>query len=468
MSISAIINIAKEYLLLGIIVVVLASIIFSIGYLVVYRRLLKGTKRLKVSKAALWSIFLIYIIVVLGATLGTRSSSYVGNINLNLFSSYIEACNSFSKVEWRNIILNILMFVPLGILLPLISRQCLKFWVTYLLGFLSTIFLELIQLATGRGIFELDDIFNNTLGCVIGYGIIMFFILTFTDRKKQVRDKNLIIIGLQMPLCVSIVYFSITFINYSKQELGNLSINYTHRQDMSDMNISTKMNFNNKEGKAYVYKAAVASDEESLELANGIFSTVNTKVDESKNDVYDDTTIYHSSEGNYSLWVYSTGLRTWYSNFDEMSDSNKEGLDYQEVKDLLKDFNINLPEKADFVDNGGGDYTISLDMAELDGIYLDGELSCTINDKGIISDFRNHIISYKKYKEYEIISEKEAYDKLLNGEFRDDFIEKNSEIEIKNIKLSYVIDSKGFYQPVYKFTVEGLSRGKSILIAALK
>ncbi|MBC5995375.1 hypothetical protein H8923_01265 [Romboutsia hominis] len=44
MSISAIINIAKEYLLLGIIVVVLASIIFSIGYLVVYRRLLKGTK----------------------------------------------------------------------------------------------------------------------------------------------------------------------------------------------------------------------------------------------------------------------------------------------------------------------------------------------------------------------------------------------------------------------------------------
>ena len=125
MSISAIINIAKEYLLLGIIVVVLASIIFSIGYLVVYRRLLKGTKRLKVSKVALWSIFLIYIIVVLGATLGTRSSSYVGNINLNLFSSYIEACNSFSKVEWRNIILNILMFVPLGILLPLISRQCL-------------------------------------------------------------------------------------------------------------------------------------------------------------------------------------------------------------------------------------------------------------------------------------------------------------------------------------------------------
>ena len=73
-----------------------------------------------------------------------------------------------------------------------------------------------------------------------------------------------------------------------------------------------------------------------------------------------------------------------------------------------------------------------------------------------------------KYKEYEIITEKEAYDKILNGEFKDNFIEDNTEIEIKDVKLSYEIDSKGFYQPVYEFIVEGMSRGTSILIPALK
>lgn len=468
MSITAIINIAREYLLIGIIGAFLASILFFIGYFVVYRRLLKGTKRLKVSKVALWSIFFIYTIVVLGATLGIRSSGYGGNINLHLFSSYIAAFNSFSKVEWRNIILNILMFVPLGVILPLIFVKCRKFWVTYLVGFLSTVFLELIQLVTGRGIFELDDIFNNTLGCIIGYGIVMIFILGFIDKKKYEKNKSLILIALQIPLCAAIMYFSITFINYSKQELGNLSINYNYRQDMSNINISTKLKFNNKEEKAYVYQAPVGSGEESLGVANEIFSTVNTKVDESQNDVYDDTIVYRSADGNYSVWVYFTGLRSWYSDYTQMDSLGKDGLSYDEVKTLLKDFNIDLPKKADFKDDGEGNYTISVDMAKADGIYLDGELRCTISDTGTVSSFNNNIISYTKYKEYEIITEKEAYDKILNGEFKDNFIEENTEIEIKDVKLSYEMDSKGFYQPVYEFIVEGMNRGTSILIPALK
>ena len=191
------------------------------------------------------------------------------------------------------------MFVPLGVISPLIFVKCRKFWVTYFVGFLSTVFLELIQLVTGRGIFELDDIFNNTLGCIIGYGIVMIFILGFIDKKKYEKNKSLILIALQIPLCAAIMYFSITFINYSKQELGNLSINYNYRQDMSNINISTKLKFNNKEEKAYVYQAPVGSGEESLEVANEIFSTVNTKVDESQNDVYDDTIVYRSADGNY-------------------------------------------------------------------------------------------------------------------------------------------------------------------------
>ena len=465
MSISAIINIAREYLIIG---VALIAILFFIGYFVVYKKLLKGRKKLKVSKVALWSTFFVYIIVVLGATLGIRSSGYEGSMNLHLFSSYIEAYNSFSKVSWRNIILNILMFVPLGIILPLIFRKCRKFWVTYLVGFLSTVLLEVIQLVTKRGIFEFDDIFNNTLGCVIGYGIIMIILLGFMDKKRQLKNKSLSLICLQIPLCVTIIAFSTIFINYSNKELGNLSIKYNYRKDMSNINISTKQKFNNNEEKAYVYKATVGSYEESLEVANEIFSTVNTDVDESQNDIYDDTIVYRSSDGNYLVWVNYTGLTTWYTDYTQMDISGKDGLSYEKVKSLLKDFSIDLPEKAEFKNDGEGNYTISVDMIENDGVYLDGELRCTIKENGTLSDFSNNIISYKKYKEYEIISEEKAYDKILKGEFKDDFLEENSKIEIKDVNLSYEMDSKGFYQPVYKFTVEGLSRGTSILIPALK
>ena len=177
MRIYDLIQLARQYMLLGVIVVIL----LLTGYFLLYKKLMKGTDKLNKIKFGLWSIFVIYIVVVLGATIGHRTSAY-GNINLHLFSSYKNAYNSFSIREWRNIILNILMFVPIGFLLPLLFKKCQCFYITYLAGFFLTLFIEILQLITKRGIFELDDILNNTLGCAIGYGIIMIFISLFKRK----------------------------------------------------------------------------------------------------------------------------------------------------------------------------------------------------------------------------------------------------------------------------------------------
>ena len=95
---------------------------FALLHTLLYKKLMKGTDKLNKFKFGLWSIFVIYIVVVLGATIGHRTSAY-GNINLHLFSSYKNAYNSFSIREWRNIILNILMFVPLGFMIPLLFKN---------------------------------------------------------------------------------------------------------------------------------------------------------------------------------------------------------------------------------------------------------------------------------------------------------------------------------------------------------
>lgn len=118
MRIYDVIQLAKQYMLLGIIV----AILILTGYFLLYKKLMKGTDKLNKFKFGLWSIFVIYIVVVLGATIGHRSSGY-GNVNLHLFSSYKNAYNSFSIREWRNIILNILMFVPLGFMIPLLFKN---------------------------------------------------------------------------------------------------------------------------------------------------------------------------------------------------------------------------------------------------------------------------------------------------------------------------------------------------------
>lgn len=467
MRFSSVIRLAQQYFLLGMIGLVIGIALFLFGYFVVYRRLLKGTKKLKMSKVALLSILFIYIVIVLGATIGDRVSTDSKSLSMHLFSSYKDAWNNFSPGAWRNIILNILMFVPLGILLPLIFKNCRKYWVTYLVGLFFTLIIEVIQLISGRGIFEIDDIFNNTLGCIIGYGIVMIFISFFVDKNKYENNKKLILTTLQLPLCLIVIGFSIIFMSYSKQELGNLSCNYIYKQNMADVNVTTNINFKNKPDKSSVYKATVGSAEDTLEVANEILSSVDSKVDDSKNDVYDNTIIYKSKDENYSVWVDYTGLKTNYTNFPELSSSGKENLTYNEVKSLLADFNIELPKKADFTDDNDGNYSISVDMIG-DDEYINGMLVCSISETENVKSFTNNIVSYKKYKDFDIISEKEAYEKLLDGKFITFSGMADAEINIKDIDMVYEIDSKGFYQPVYKFTTEIRNSENYIFIPALR
>lgn len=468
MSISEVIQLARRYILVGIIGSIFFVSLFLIGYFLVYKNKMKDTKKLKVSKVVLWSIFLIYMIVVLGATIGDRVSGYE-SVNLHLFSSYKDAYNNFSLREWRYIILNILMFVPIGFMMPLLLKKCERWYITYLVGFTTSLFIEILQLISKRGIFEIDDIINNTLGCTIGYGIVMIFISLFKRKKVGKKHKILITASYQIPLIVSIIFISVVFIKYDKQELGNLAVRNSYNINMSTIDLTTNIDIDNKLKKAYVYKAYVGNKEDAINLANKIFSKLNTTIDESQNDEYDDTIVFKSKNGEYSLWVNYKGLTTWFIDFSQRGDKGKENLTYKEVQVLLSKFDIELPKDADFKDNGEGKYSISLNMAKSKDVYLDGELMCTISEDEIVSDINNNVISYKPYKEYDILSLKEAYDNILKGNFRvNDLLNKNSNIDIKEYSLIYQLDSKGYYQPVYDFTVKINGDISNIYIPALK
>ena len=468
MRILEVIQIARQYILVGIIGSIVLVCLFLIGYFLVYKKLMNGTKKLKISKVGICSIYLIYMIVVFGATIGHRTSGYE-SVNLHLFSSYKDAYNNFSLREWRYIILNILMFVPIGFMMPLIFKKCQCWYMTYLGGFATTLFIETIQLITKRGIFEIDDIINNTLGCAIGYGIVMIFISLFKRKKLNEKNEVLITTSYQIPLIISIIFISVTFINYNKQELGNLAIKNSYNINMSTIDVSTNIDIDNKLQKGYVYKSYVGSKEDVINLANKIFSKLNTNIDESQNDEYDDTIVFKSKDGDYSLWIDYKGLTTWFTDFTQLEAKGEENLTYKEVQALLSEFDIELPKEAYFKDNGDGNYSISLNMSKSKDVYLDGELTCTISKNNIVSSFNNNIISYKLYKEYDILSLKDAYNKILKGSFRlIDVLDKNSNIEITDASLIYELDSKGFYQPVYDFTANIDGDINHIYIPALK
>lgn len=67
-----------------------------------------------------------------------------------------------------DIVANSIMLLPLGILLPLWIKKANSPKKTAIAGLILSMVIELIQLITTRGLFEIDDLFHNTLGAFIG------------------------------------------------------------------------------------------------------------------------------------------------------------------------------------------------------------------------------------------------------------------------------------------------------------
>lgn len=67
-------------------------------------------------------------------------------------------------------IMNVVVFIPIGILLGC-SFNVRKWWHILLLGGGISLSIEILQLFLRRGYSELDDVIHNTLGCLLGYGL---------------------------------------------------------------------------------------------------------------------------------------------------------------------------------------------------------------------------------------------------------------------------------------------------------
>ena len=101
-----------------------------------------------------------YILFILMETIIGRKTG-VGRVELVPFWSY-------SHPELRmEIVLNYILFIPLGFLLYLCfgKKWGLK---VVLIGFLLSVSIEIVQLVFRIGLFEFDDIIGNTIGCLIG------------------------------------------------------------------------------------------------------------------------------------------------------------------------------------------------------------------------------------------------------------------------------------------------------------
>ena len=90
-------------------------------------------------------------------------------VNLKPFV-YLTVYNSKKKML-LNVLGNVGMFIPSGIILPILYKKLDSFRRVTAAGFLISLCIELLQLPFYVRTTDIDDLILNTLGVMIGYGI---------------------------------------------------------------------------------------------------------------------------------------------------------------------------------------------------------------------------------------------------------------------------------------------------------
>ena len=83
---------------------------------------------------------------------------------------YLFDYESTRDMVW-NILGNVVMFIPTGIILPIVYKKLDRFWKVAAVGALISFCTEILQLPFGSRASDVDDLIMNTLGVIIGYGI---------------------------------------------------------------------------------------------------------------------------------------------------------------------------------------------------------------------------------------------------------------------------------------------------------
>lgn len=137
-------------------------------------------------------LFLAYLAVLLyflffSEEYGRTNTQGEYHYNLELFREIRRFWEYRDVIGWKpmlvNILGNVLAFVPLGFMLPTIWEGWRHWYLIVPFGFMVSLLVEMIQLTTKVGTFDVDDLLLNSVGAWIGY--VLFFIVYRSRRNRS-------------------------------------------------------------------------------------------------------------------------------------------------------------------------------------------------------------------------------------------------------------------------------------------
>lgn len=428
-----------------------AAAVLAVTY-IVHRKKFRGERKFPWGRALLWLMFIGYMAVVVYATMLRGFGFFSREWNLHLFRAWREAWNNYSVKNWANVLLNVAMFVPLGFLLPLLGKCFRKWYIAIPSGFGVSLIIELLQLAVGRGICDVDDLFANTLGALMGYLLVMT-ILSLLGEKGRRWKPSLAYGGLFVAAVMAVCS---VFIIYEVREYGNLPGAASYSTDMSSIDWTLQCELPDCGSQAATYRNQPRSIAECDAFAEDFAETVGA--------VFNDISYYQEAayymdhgggDGYHFLYVHyhDSGYEYTCGYFDDpvWVDADRESLEA-----ALSKYPLTVPEYAEFAVEGDGWHSFTVKQHVDGAVMTDGTLRCRYTQDGTVQEIENDLLAYTYYDAVPIISAEEAYRQLCRGNFMGADTVKyyaSGALTVVSCSLDYAIDTKGFYQPVYTFGI---------------
>lgn len=111
---------------------------------------------------------------------GLSTANFTPFKTIKMYIDYSYKLNSF-----ENLAGNVLVFVPFGFLFPMVARDGERFFVMLLNVFMFVLGIEVFQLFSAFGAFDVDDILLNCLGAVLGF--VAYRLVRFGRKKRKER-----------------------------------------------------------------------------------------------------------------------------------------------------------------------------------------------------------------------------------------------------------------------------------------
>lgn len=135
-------------------------------------------KHKTIIRACSWFLFVVYVFFMVYFLFFSehfgRIPSDTPHYNLKPFVEIKRFMKNMSNTKWStsaviNLLGNVVCFMPFGFVIPILSIRQRKLWKVTLLSFLCSFVVEVTQLISKLGVFDVDDLILNTIGGFLGY-----------------------------------------------------------------------------------------------------------------------------------------------------------------------------------------------------------------------------------------------------------------------------------------------------------